>query len=208
MVQLANSPLMRTGAKIDDLTTAVMRLGVDRTANLATSIAMKQMFQATSDAVDTHMRENWAISTEVAGRCHVLCRRFTGLQPDQASLAGLTHRIGVLPILTFAEVNDELLSDHATLDNVINAIHPQIGAKILDAWDFPDHLKSVPLEYENGDRELDEADYSDLVYVASQQINGTSEGMECASFQRLGISANADDEELQADAKAAAQLFN
>jgi hypothetical protein len=32
--------------------------------------------------------------------------------------------------------------------------------------------------------------------------------MECASFQRLGISANADDEELQADAKAAAQLFN
>lgn len=208
MVQLANSPLMRTANKIEDLTTAVMRLGVDRTANLATSIAMKQMFQATSDTVDAHMRENWALSTEVAGRCHVLSRNFSNLQADQASLAGLTHRIGVLPILTFAEDHDDLLTNKETLDAVIEAIHPQIGAKILDAWDFADHLKLVPNDSQKGDRDIEQPDYADLVFVANQQINGITENIECASFQRLGIGTAANDDELQEEVNAVTQLFN
>ena len=70
---------------------------------------VQQMFQATSEMVDKRMREIWSRSTEIAGICHVLCRHRTKLRPDQATLAGLVHKIGALPILTYAEEHPGLL---------------------------------------------------------------------------------------------------
>jgi HD-like signal output (HDOD) protein len=102
IIKVTNSPLMRTSQTITDLRTAVSRLGLQYTANLAMGLAMEQMFQATNDTIDELLRENWQRSTEVAGISHVLCRHYTSLKPDQATLAGLVHRIGALPVLTFA----------------------------------------------------------------------------------------------------------
>ncbi len=116
---------------------AISRLGINYTCNLATGLAMEQMFQATTDVVDRKMREVWNKSTEIAGICHVLARHYTRLAPDQATLAGLVHQIGVLPILTYAEDHNELLSDSISLSHVIERIHPLIGERILKAWDFP-----------------------------------------------------------------------
>ncbi len=93
------------------------------TCNLATGLAMEQMFQATTDVVDRKMREVWNKSTEIAGICHVLARHYTRLAPDQATLAGLVHQIGVLPILTYAEDHNELLSDSISLSHADRA-HP------------------------------------------------------------------------------------
>src|SRR5690606_8603403 len=111
IVRVANSPLLRASRPIEDLKAAVMRLGIAYTSNIATGLAMEQMFQATSDLVDMRMRDVWSRSSEVAGICHVLCKHYTKLRPDQATLAGLVHKIGVLPILTYAEDNPTLLSN-------------------------------------------------------------------------------------------------
>mgnify|MGYP000281771001 CR=1 FL=1 len=110
IIKVVNSPLLRTSKEITDIQMAISRLGINYTCNLATGLAMEQMFQATSDVVDRKMREVWNKSTEIAGICHVLCRHYTRLMPDQATLAGLVHQIGVLPILTYAEENNALLA--------------------------------------------------------------------------------------------------
>ena len=80
IIKVANSPLLRASREIEDLKMAVSRLGIDYTANLATGLAMEQMFQATSDIIDKKMRDVWSRSTEVAGISHVLCRHFTKLK--------------------------------------------------------------------------------------------------------------------------------
>src|SRR5690606_18099638 len=49
IVRVANSPLLRASRNIEDLKTALMRLGIEYTCNIATGLAMQQMFQATSD---------------------------------------------------------------------------------------------------------------------------------------------------------------
>src|SRR3954464_9029204 len=98
IIRVANSPLLRASRAIEDLRTALMRLGISYTCNIATGLAMEQMFQATSDLVDMRMREVWSRSSEVAAISHVLCKHYTRLRPDQATLAGLIHKIGVLPI--------------------------------------------------------------------------------------------------------------
>jgi len=57
IIKVVNSPLLRTNREINDLQTAIGRLGINYTCNLATGLAMEQMFQATTDVVDRKMRE-------------------------------------------------------------------------------------------------------------------------------------------------------
>lgn len=213
IVKVANSPLLRAPRQIEDLKMAVMRLGIDYTANLATGLAMQQMFQATSDVVDQRMRQVWATSTEVAGISHVLCRHYTRLKPDEATLAGLVHKIGVLPVLTYAEDHRRLLRNTDILDQIIEEIHPQIGRRILEAWAFPEALRNVPEEHVNFARVLDTPDYADIVMVANlQSLIGSNHPYEqmdwsqISAFSRLGLEPEVNTmevEDLSADMEAA-----
>src|SRR5690554_4441522 len=146
LIKVVNSPLLRGNREINDLQSAVDRLGINYTCSLAIGLAMEQMFQATHELVDAKLREVWVKSTEIAAISQVLCRHFTRLQPDQATLAGLVHQIGVLPILTYAEEHELLLADTATLDHVIQRLHPQLGERILRTWEFPEAIVEVPVQ--------------------------------------------------------------
>ncbi|PCC99483.1 HDOD domain-containing protein [Halopseudomonas pelagia] len=215
LIKVVNSPLLRTRQEITDLSMAVNRMGITYTANLATGLAMAQMFQATSDVIDRKMREVWGRSTEVAGISHVLCRHYTKLKPDQATLAGLVHQIGVLPILSYAEENDQLLADPASLDLVIERIHPIIGDRILAAWDFPVPLRHVPTQHLDFNRNSPTVDYADIVQVAMLQSLSSEHPLAqmdwntIPAFAKLGISQDDDGEEedLSAEMEAAMALL-
>ena len=194
MIKVANSPLIRATVPVSDLSTAISRLGIDLTSNLAMGLAMEQMFQATSDVIDKKMRACWSKSIEIAASAQVLARHFTKLQPDMALLAGLTHQIGMLPILAFAEQNESLLSDGLALGKVIHVLHPSLGSYILKMWDFPEELIAVPKNYLKFDRTPGEVDYADIVQVATlQSLAGTKhkynqlDWNEISSFERVGL---------------------
>ena len=216
LIRVCNSPLFRGARAIENLNMAVSRLGMAYTSNLAMGLAMEQMFQATTDMIDKRLRATWQTSTEVAGVCHVLAQQYTRLKPDQATLAGLVHLIGVLPILRYVEDNDVQVSS-VMLDNVVDEIHPRIGAAILKRWDFPEELQQVPLEYQNYKRQVASADYADLVMVANLQLlAGTDHPVNdmdwstVSAFDRLGLDPNLDmseEEDLNAQMEAAMALL-
>ncbi|CDZ95985.1 MULTISPECIES: HDOD domain-containing protein [Pseudomonadaceae] len=217
IIKVVNSPLLRTNREINDLQTAISRLGINYTSNLATGLAMEQMFQATTDAVDRKMREVWNKSTEIAAISHVVCRNFTRLPADQATLAGLVHQIGVLPILTYAEEHGALLGDSISLNHVIDRIHPIIGEKILRTWEFPEPIAAVPGQYLNFSRAADKADYVDIVQVATLQshIGSTHpytqlDWNQIPAFARLGLDPSTlleEDEDLSAAMDAAMSML-
>ena len=217
LIKVVNSPLLRSRQEITDLSMAVNRMGIAYTANLATGLAMSQMFQATSDVIDRKMREVWARSTEVAGISHVLCRHYTKLKPDQATLAGLVHQIGVLPILTYAEEHNELLADSISLNHVIEQIHPIIGDKILRTWEFPEPIAIVPSQYLDFTRDSAKVDYVDIVQVATLQSYLGSEHpytqldwSKVPAFAKLGLDPQVDmqaDEDLSTAMEAAMSML-
>ncbi len=217
IIKITNSPLLRASRPIEDLKMAVSRLGINYTSNLATRLAMQQMFQATSDVIDQRMREVWSHSTEVSGIAHVLARHYTKLKPDQATLAGVVHQIGVLPILTFAEDNRRLLKDPVALDELIATLHPTLGRKILEAWDFPEELIIVPEEHLHFAREVNRVDYADIVMVANlQSYLGSDHPLtkldwaEIGAFERLGLEPEVNAlevEDLSAEMEAAMALL-
>ena len=217
IVKIANSPLLRGSQSIDDLKMALMRLGMEYTCNIATGLAMEQMFQATSDMVDKRMREIWTRSSEIAGICHVLCKHYTKLRPDQATLAGLVYKIGALPILAYAEEHPALLKDSITLDRVIEQLHAPIGDLILKKWDFPEELRKIPSLSTTFKREGTTADYADIVTVALLQSYMGSEHPlaridyhQVTAFERLGLDPDmqeAEAEDLSDEMEAAMQFL-
>ncbi|HEX7763950.1 MAG TPA: HDOD domain-containing protein [Cellvibrio sp.] len=217
IIRVANSPLLRASRAIEDLRTALMRLGIQYTCNIATGLAMEQMFQATSDLIDMRMREVWSRSSEVAGISHVLCKHYTKLRPDQATLAGLVHKIGVLPILTYAEDHPALLKDSFTLDAVIDQLHAPLGDLILKTWGFPEELAHIPTQHVNFTRSIPKADYADIVTVAMlQSYLGSDSAMtkidftQVKAFERLGLDSDmqvSESEDLSADMEAAMSML-
>ena len=175
VIKVANSPLYRGTRTIETVVSAVSRLGIKQSSSLVTGFAMQQMFQATNDVIDRKMRAVWAQATEIAAMCGVLARNFTRLKIDQALLAGLTHNIGALPVLTFAEDHDGFINDSFTLDAVIEELHGELGALILHNWKFSEDLAAVPETYTQYDYGSHPTNYIDVVMVAHlQRYAGTN----------------------------------
>ena len=56
LIQVANSPAYRGRNPIENLQTAIARMGATVVRNLVTGLVMQQMFQATSEATDARLR--------------------------------------------------------------------------------------------------------------------------------------------------------
>ena len=194
LLQVANSPLYRGRVAIDNIQMAVTRLGTKLVRSLVVSLAMKQIFQATSDALDKRLRALWEDSVQIAAISRVLAQSQPQLEKEQAMLAGLIHSIGSLPILTMAESFDELMADTEKLDQFVEHLSPIIGKQILETWDFPETLVLVPENYRNYSYDGGpQADYVDVVQVARLQVLGDQSGLSDAellqipAFRKLGM---------------------
>jgi HD-like signal output (HDOD) protein len=132
---------------------------------------MKQLFQATHPVVDLYLRKAWKQSTDVAALSAVIAKTSTNLESDSALLAGLTHSIGLSPILVKAESDPVLLNNAQELEKLLYELYPVVGNRILKMWGFSDALIKVPAEHLNIDRNGDggKADYVDIVQVALLQ---------------------------------------
>lgn len=196
IIQVANSALYRGLSSADNVQNAVMRMGLNTVRNLTTSLVMKQLFQATHPVVDTYLRDAWKQSTDVAALSAIIAKSYTSLEADSALLAGLTHCIGLSPILVKAEDDPDLLNNEKVLDQLLVELYPAIGAEILKRWDFSEHMVQVPKEHldihRNGNN--GKADYTDVVQVALIQATAGGKGPlsdvnqdEVSAMARLGM---------------------
>ncbi|WP_320821568.1 HDOD domain-containing protein [Reinekea sp.] len=167
IIRVVNSPLLRAPQDVKDLPMAVSRLGMNYTSNLAVGLAMEQMFQATSDMIEQRMRALWQLTGQISSWASVLATHTKLLPPDEAMLAGLIHRLGALPILSFAEERDDLIQDNITLGRVIDRLHGPLGAAILAKWEFPKNLTEVPKLYRKLDRQPEAPDFAGLITLAN-----------------------------------------
>lgn len=171
IVQVGNSALYRGINPAETVQAAAMRMGLNTVRSLATSLVMKQLFQATHPVVDHYLRKAWKQSTDIAAFSAVIAKSSTTLESDSALLAGLTHSIGLSPILVKAEADPSLLNNAQELEKLLYDLYPVVGSRILKMWGFSDALIKVPAEHLNVDRNGDngKADYVDIVQVALLQ---------------------------------------
>ncbi|MGD8572465.1 MAG: HDOD domain-containing protein, partial [Gammaproteobacteria bacterium] len=140
VIQVANSPLVRGSNKIDNLQSALTRMGNTMVRNIVTTFMVRQLFRTENQYLQDRMKLIWNHSAHVAAISHVLATHFSILKPDEAMLAGVLHDIGKLPILSKARKIPHIAENGKALDMVLARLHPSLGKAILAAWRFDEEF--------------------------------------------------------------------
>ncbi len=205
LIQIVNSPFYRTVNPITTCLNAVSRLGLTTTRNLVTSISMQNVYKSKNKEINTKIHNLWKQSIQVSSISHTLASLSKKADPDEALLAGLTHNIGALPILIFADTLNSKEYSNQDLNRTISTLQGLIGSLVLAKWDFPDNLQETPKNIENWYYNAQEAlDISDIVllakfhsYMGSQQMQNLPPIHTLPAFQKLGDHALTPDMSLQ-----------
>ena len=167
IIKIANSPLYRTTTHINDCQSAISRIGLENTRDIVTSLSVRQLFRPKTKTVAREMSALWKHSTHVAAISAVIAEKIPSINSDRALLAGLTHDIGVLAILSYAEQFPDLIKDRKVLSDTIQQLGAQMGALVLRYWSMPSDLVTVALESEIWQRDSTHGpDLCDVVLVA------------------------------------------
>ncbi len=149
MIKIANSAFIGRSIKVSTLNQAVTRIGLSQVKNIATAMALEQLFVSHSPEIAAKMAELWRDTvhvTCVAMAClqdYLPAHKHDNLNIDTLTLAALVHRIGVLPILSEAEKHPQVFGEEEFLLHAIDDFSSLIGEAILRSWSFADTFIDV-----------------------------------------------------------------
>lgn len=173
MIKVANSAFMGRSVKVDTLNQAVTRIGLRQIKNIATAMAMEQLFVSNNKLIRTYMDKAWQKTLKVA--CQAIttmdfflkANKHTSLNKDTITLASLVFNIGVLPILTEAERHPEVFANPSFLAHAIQKLAGKIGGAIMREWDFTDDFVEVAESWSNPNYKPDHVCYVDFIRVGA-----------------------------------------
>lgn len=168
LVRACNSPLYRGFNDVRTVREAVVRLGTRTTRQLVTVFSMREVFKTQRPELQMAMERLWKQSREVAALCWVLADAVTSLDPEEALLAGLLHDIGAIPVIVHAEHHVNVFADSRLLDQVIDELKSDVGAALLERWDFPASFVAAARHAEDWHYESsqEEPQLADIVILA------------------------------------------
>ncbi len=190
----ANSALYnRANVKIDTLDGAIGRLGLEVVRNTATSIAMKQLYEADQHRhAAKYLRAVWARSMKLSCMAFAVAGRCPELNPETAFLCGLMHEVGKLYIITKAKEFPDLLGNAKSMQAVFDEWHAQISKSIIESWGFDDDVaeSADPDSYASNDDDVAPV-FADVMVAAKLLLDSNDLGHlafdEQPSCTKLGI---------------------
>ena len=166
IVQVANSAMYAGVSRVESVQNAITRIGLQATRAIVMTVVLRNLFTPQSAVVRKRMKTYYQHSIRMGAICHVLATHLPGFDPEQAFLAGLMHNIGILPLLIQADRHSDLNQDPEALEQVIQELAWPVGALLLKQWEFESQFVTVAQEAINWGREVEQADYCDIVQVA------------------------------------------
>ncbi len=143
VLRVANSARFRAGgAEIRNLAMAVQRLGGRRTLDLLVAISSKVHMAVKDRRMQALVRKANDYSLQVAVTAQHVATVLRMPDPAEAFLAGMLFDIGAPAIVSAA---GDLLVDHtdAECDELIRALHHEMGGRLLALWEMPDIFAAV-----------------------------------------------------------------
>jgi HD-like signal output (HDOD) protein len=197
LLRISNSAsLNRSGRPVNDLRTAINRIGYNMVRSASMSFSMAQIRKSNKLAgLEHHLNDLWERSTLVAAFAYVLARNCTKVNPDEAMLTGMMHGIGKLYVLTRVVDHPELFASNTLLSQIITEWHASIGKAILENWNFSEAMAQAVGDQADVGRVLEgPADLTDVIVVSILMAShmGDIPGLEAslsdmAAAQRLGL---------------------
>ena len=207
MIRIANSPLMRHLSEVRSVLQAVTRLGFGLVCNMTLVFAVKNALKVRTSFVSRELARTWVESREIAAIASALAGLTRKLPPDQALLAGMVHRIGVLPLLAALDEMTLEPEEYPAAIAAIEELHPDLGSRLLRDWHFSEDLACVPETHRNpcrpGEGAPDLADVVAVAFVVHKIAEGQTEWIppmeSLESGARLGLDCSVEALELIAN---------
>lgn len=142
LMKVANSAFLGRAIKSTSLLQAVTRIGLSQIKNVATALALEQLFISKYPVVQQQLDKLWRENIQVAAIATACLKLYqhahpgTGFSADLMTLCGLVHNIGALAVIAEAERHPDVFGHPVFLQNVTEKIAPHVSVKVLQAWDF------------------------------------------------------------------------
>jgi HD-like signal output (HDOD) protein len=200
LLQMANSVALNPGGnKINELKSAVARIGFANVRTASLAYAMQQIRNAPSLApIRKPLNDLWEHSVKMAAMAYVAARRWARVSADQALLAGLMHGVGKVYILARSAEHAALFADAARYQQIVDDWHAAIAKAVLESWDIhPDIIEAIGA-YEQLDRRGDhEPDLTDVLTIADRLVSCQSDPAlmeaqlaEAGASRRMGLTSD------------------
>ncbi|MEE4381130.1 MAG: HDOD domain-containing protein [Pseudomonadales bacterium] len=218
LIHAANSAMYAGHRRIENVLDAVTRLGLKSTQNLVFALALRTVFEVDFPQLRQAANLEWQNSVAVSAAAHAIALRTDDLDPERALLAGLMHRVGVIPILGFLQKKGSNPS-RESLREILQRLTGPVSVLVISFWEMGADLQAVAEEWADWDRMPEEgADYCDAVQVAvryCQTLGGEAVDApppeDLPAFVRLGLDTIDDRdevvEEIEASIKVMQSLF-
>lgn len=173
IIKIANSAYMGRSVKVESLNQAVTRIGLTQIKNIATALAMEQLFVSKNDIIKGYINKIWDRTVDVVANALALFRIYQDetkdrrLNVDTLTLCSLVHNIGILPILTEAERHEEVFANPTFLNVAVQKLSGRIGGTITAEWGFGKDFVQVAEHWRNLKVQTETVSYLDFVRMGA-----------------------------------------
>ena len=143
LIKLANSPIYRGVGTIDSIPMALGRMGMESARNSAMIFAIRSLFKTKDKLCKKLLNTVWVQSCRVSALSYVIAENLKTADPERASIAGLLHNVGLIPVLMKLVEQGESEKDIIEQWQDIASFSRKISVRVIAYWRLGDDLKAV-----------------------------------------------------------------
>lgn len=166
IVRVTNSAFYRSVQTVENVTDAIVRIGLAQTQNIA-MVLLEKSFEARLPLIESHINALWQESLHISSVARLLADYYAFVDAERAALGGLLSNVGALLLMTVIDSKLEKLPNEQILNIMINQYACDFGAQLLTYWEMDAELIEVAKHRDDWQRQHDAPpDLVDLVLLA------------------------------------------
>lgn len=174
ILSIANSPLYGLQRKVSTIDFAILILGFSELRNIVSVLALIESFKNKSDKYLDH-RDFWLHSFLIGNAAKKIAEDLGFNNSGEAFIAGFLHEIGVSIIHRFFHSSFITITNKVNYENMsfrdaelltLGMTHEEIGAYMLEKWNFPLILADAVRYHHNPAGSLSGRSLASLVHLA------------------------------------------
>lgn len=173
VLRIANSARFNPSRnEIRNLPMAIQRIGSTHVLQLLMGIASRLYMQVSQAELQAAIRRNFNHSLAVAMAAQYMAQMIPQVNPEDAFITGLLHKIGV-PTVICAAPDEMMLCDAEYRIEILQTLHREMGARLFHFWNLPDIFTQVILHQgiESDDRPREKLlDFVDAASYITQHL--------------------------------------
>lgn len=196
LIKLSNSAYYAPARAIRSVQEAIVTLGLDTVKSIIMVVASQKILKVDLDSFKLEAAEIWDHSLLVAELSAKIARhKQNGIPADVAFTAGLLHDLGKVVLSQhFRSVYQQILLEfqkkpHVEFTSIEKKFtgytHAEIGARLLEAWHFPDSLiEAVRYQY-NPQQASIQPGLCSMVHIANAIALSGGVGIDIAGLNQM-----------------------